>query len=477
MTWRLLLLLATAACSAPVARPLPQQHWLPSPDVAAAQPPDAQPSDAQPPDAQPSGAQPRPPVPAPTASERALLDLPTVLRLAGTKPLAIEVAKAQAQAAAADETRALARFVPALRPSIAFNRVEGRVQNSPGLLFDTNRQSTFGGATVDLTVNPGDAWFDHLAAVRRTRAAELGVQAAQHLEIGRAVRLYYDLVQARATVQIASRALAHAQQLLQLQEARWRGGRAVEADVLRAKAHVAAAEGTHASQEAFADGFAAELATLLLLPDDLELVPADPAIAPIRLAVADRALPELLARALRQRPDLRAAEALADAATAEDRRAEYGWLFPELRVGAVGGGFGATPSDFNGREEYFAALQWELGLGGIARSRRADAQRLEALARAAAVGQRVRAELIAARAAIRAADARVDAAQRQAEAADAALRLVEVRHRQGDALLVEVLDADRSTTAANTELIAAICAHNRAQLELVRLVGGPLAGE
>ena len=67
----------------------------------------------------------------------------------------------------------------------------------------------------------------------------------------------------------------------------------------------------------------------------------------------------------------------------------------------------------------------------------------------------------------------MSASRQEVAAASAALKLVKLRNREGRVLLLEVLDAERVATQARIGLVEAICAHNRAQFGLHRLVGGP----
>ena len=63
------------------------------------------------------------------------------------------------------------------------------------------------------------------------------------------------------------------------------------------------------------------------------------------------------------------------------------------------------------------------------------------------------------------------AARDEIAAASAALELEKLRHEAGKSLFLVVLFAERVQTEARIKLIRAICAQNRAQFELHRLVG------
>jgi len=157
---------------------------------------------------------------------------------------------------------------------------------------------------------------------------------------------------------------------------------------------------------------------------------------------------------------------------ADHSRAANSWLFPELRLGTNLGAFGPTFGNLNDQEQYYTGVQWELAFGDIAGTQIADARRREAPVRLQDTRNQVRADLVTAVATLTSAKAQLAAAEREVEAAQAALQLVEGRYRGGDTLLLEVLDAERTAIAASINLINAI-AQNRAQFDLLILVGGP----
>lgn len=439
-------MIAVGGCAAPTAPPMEPINWLPT-----------------------GGTFELPPV---QPGNDYALDLPTVLKLAGTKPLAIELAVARAQEAAAEEDAAFSKWLPSLQPRLSFLRTEGRVQSTQGNFLDVEKQSSFAGGAVDLSIDLADAWYERLSAAQRRRSAELGIRSAQHINVGKAVELYYELVRHAASLQILERSIEHATKLVGVEEARASAGRGLNAHVLRASAHLALVEGQRASAVAGLEATSAQMTALLLLPDGVRLVAVEPEIAPIHFAEADLDLPDLLDLALSARPDLGQAEAIARAVEFDHDRAAWGWLLPDLTVGAGHGSIGTVPSELEDQELYYATVEWDWGFGGIANARAADARRIAARIDVQRMRREIRSDVQSVKARLTSATIRMAAAARGAEAARAAHTLVGAQHREGKALLIELLDAERANTEASINLVLAIGEHNRSQFELRQLIGG-----
>jgi len=413
-------------------------------------------------------------VPAPRTEEGVSipLDLVSLLELAGSRPLAVETARARADAAQARADEASYQWLPSVNPRFRFNHFDGFDMRTDGSFIDVRKQNAYAGAGIEFRLDPGSAVFETAAEAQRARAARLGIRLELHLQTDRAIALWYDLIQAEVSLQVAAETKAHAEGLVEVQEARARVGASLEADVLRARAFAASVDGQVARFEALARAHAAELRALLLLPDDWQLMAIDDALAPIEFPEADLGLPQLLERALAHRPDLQQADALAAAADADLNYADYVWLIPELSAGAAYGGFGFNPSEFEDQAVYFVGIEWDWSFGVLARQQERAAQSRIAHLSAAQLRNRIRSQLAGARARLDSARARIVAARREVEASQAAVKLVEAHHSSGDALIVELLAAQRAHAEARINLVRAICNHNRTQFELRRLAGG-----
>ncbi|MEE2888767.1 MAG: TolC family protein, partial [Planctomycetota bacterium] len=359
------------------------------------------------------------------------LNLETILSLAGQRPLEIALARAKAAEAMARESLAESRWLPTLNPRIAMVRHEDRLQDTVGNLLDVDKQNAFGGAGVGVLFNPARAYYDTLIAAQHRRAAELGIQSVQHVNVETAVRMYYDLVQDVAGLQIAEQTERQATELVKVQQAARTAGRGLEADVLRAKAFLASAKGRVARAGAAVQQANARLAGLLVLPDQSQLIPTEQAVVPIDFGEAELEIKVLLDRATSNRPDLQQARSMIAAADGERAREAWSWLLPELHLGADYGTYGATLSRASKREDYFADLQWRVDFGTPARARAADARHMQAELRMQTSLLKLRTDLRVAVAEVRATNSQITAAREEIAAATAALDLVKLRNREG----------------------------------------------
>ncbi len=408
------------------------------------------------------------------SSSRALpLDLARVLQLAGSEPIAVKAALLRAREAAALEDEAALRFLPDLLVGAAFQHLDGETQSTEGRFLDVHKQNTEAGGSLALELSLGDAWYQGAIAEQNRRAAEFGLDAARLVSAVDAVDAYYDLLESRLARNVTTQARDHARALVDIQTARRSGGTGLQADVLRAEAFAASIDGRVAAAEVQVTTAREHLAAILLLPSSWQLTSDALDVTLLSFPEADDDQ-DLAFLALANRPDVASARARSAAAMAASRGASRSWLFPEIGVRADFGAFGSTPGSLRDREDVFVGVHWRLSARQFALARAADLRAERATLDVAdlevRIGQRVRltkARIVAAR-------AQLTAATRETTAAAAALDLLRTRRDAGNALLVEVLDAERADTEARLRYFGLLCEHNRAQLQLKLDVSGRL---
>jgi outer membrane protein TolC len=269
---------------------------------------------------------------------------------------------------------------------------------------------------------------------------------------------------ARATLQQLDADLQHAKLLLQ-------AGKLQQVDVLRLDAERARVEQQLLQADTAALGARRRLAVLLGLPDGTELGLVDIDTTPPALPWSEE---EAVARARRDRPDAKVAEANRHAAELgiSVSRASYA---PNVSLVGIyshainGQSFGTTAdSAFIG-----VSLDWNLWDWG---KRAAEVEATRALSRQArltqvALGDQIAVDTRARWQAARTAQATVEVTARGLAAATEAQRLLAARFAQGAATTVEVLDAE--TALANAQAQAAIARYQYlvAWMALSRAVG------
>ncbi|MBX7101711.1 MAG: TolC family protein, partial [Myxococcaceae bacterium] len=292
-------------------------------------------------------------------------------------------------------------------------------------------------------------------------AAGSASDAAQaQLEAGeRAVREgieagYLRLFEARAALQVAQASQAQLGEQLAVAEARVQAGALTTADVLRvkvAKANIRQQELQAKVQESAAR---TALLTALDLPLDAQVEFAEPTSLEAEAAKPVPSLPEATGQALDRRPELRAAQASAEAAEASSR-ARLAALLPEVDLEAAyiridGQAFAAKDQAYVGVKASWPVWTW----GAQWYAHRAAAHQAEAarLTRDDADHQ-VRAEVSGRLEQLDAASSAVDVARTALESAEEAYRVTAAVVQAGSGTTTDLLDAQSALTQAKLNLV------------------------
>ena len=355
---------------------------------------------------------------------------------------------------------------PELFVGSRWSRVNGVVQGSDGgLLSDIDKRNANLGASIRMSIDIAGMTHGIDAAIARASAANWDWVNAELAAEPAAAILYYDLLEAQANAEIAAAAQESAAAFHSLAEARFQAGATLETDVLRAFAYLAEARQNHVESRAAFAISSTRIAELLGLDPLITLSPSDP------LEVHELVM-DVEEVSIESHPAIEAANARLAAAKARVAEQRTGVLFPELVLDAGYNNFGQGYRALNRQESVSAALAWDLSPALFAKAELVQAQLLRAEHDAEAAQRSISAELVRAQIATLSASELLETTLRRVEAALAAVALERVRHEAGDALFIELLDAEVSLRRAETAKAAAICAPNRAQHLLRQALGG-----
>jgi outer membrane protein TolC len=376
-------------------------------------------------------------------------------------------------------------WLPNLTSGVTYQRHDGQIQDTPGNIFTTSRQSLFAGGGAVARVETADALFLPLIA-RRLTAAEAAAARATLVNVQLDVAsTYLDLLSVTAARAINADTLARAEEMLRLAEAADATGvNKTPADVPRARTEVGLRRQEAIDLQGRQAVVSARLAQLLLLDPTVDLVPADPAVVPVTL-VPDRPLPDLIATAVAYRPELASYRALASAAEGRLRQAQLGPFIPRFEMSYVGGTFGgghnATFDNFGPRGDAVASATWEfrnLGLGDIAAARERGVQLAGANARIVEAKAQVSAEVVAAAKTAHFRTQTLSTAQDAIRQAIEMFRRLEVSQfgMAGNRNLYDALEpllAIQALNQARTQYLTEVIEYNRAQFRLYAALGQP----
>ncbi len=414
------------------------------------------------------------------------IDLPTALRLVNASNPTIALAQQRVEEAYARLSQAQLLWLPDLISGPAYERHDGRLQDTVGNILTTSKSDFFMGGGTALRIESSDALFAPLIARQLVRATEAAsVTTSQNVQLEAALA-YLDLLQVHGQLAINADILARDQELQRRAEGAVKAGLSkTPADLNRARTEVQLRLQERINLSGQARVVSARLARLLLLRPTVGLVPAEPAIVPIRLVDEEGSLDDLVAQGLLNRPELAEGRALVAAGLARWRQARLGPLFPRLEVaytaGTFGGGVDASVNNFGPRGDGIACAVWELhnlGFGDRARMRERRAQYNQATLHVIEIQSRVAEEVTAAAQSARARRETLLAAQSAVREASEMWRILErasflmlTPQRQLDAL--EAVLAVQALAQARTTYLNEVIEFNRAQFQLFVALGQP----
>jgi outer membrane protein TolC len=420
--------------------------------------------------------------PAPAAEDSTYpIDLATALRLAGAQNLDVQLARNAVDEAHANYTSAVERFLPALVPSASYLRHTGRDQQVDGTVMDVPKHSDTVGAYLTAQIPVGDAIFTALQTHQLVTAADAGATAQERNSGLAAAQQYFDLVSARALVDVVSQALSISQSYEQQLNEAVRIGIAFKGDAVRVQTQTQRLQLELTRAQERQRLAAARLAQTLHLQPLVELTPAEREPAPLALAGLNAPPKELIRTALDNRPEL--ARSTAEIAAAEQARrgAIYGPLIPTIGGQAFGGEFNGGPGDTtaNGgsRQDYTVGLSWKVGPGGLFDLGRIRANRAKLSAaelRDEKLRDQIGNEVVDGYTQVQSLFEQLRVARLNLSAAEETLRLTRHRKELGVGVVLEDIQAQQELLQARSDLVTIVTQLNQQQYALLHSVGAPL---
>jgi len=424
---------------------------------------------------------------APPAPEARSITLSQALLSALQNNLALRVAFFEVQVTRAQLEQALAAKGGAVTGTLGYTRTSERATS---FVIPAN---TFGPGlppaetTITFPVSP-DVYVVNLgyqypiysggrleAQIALARAGVKGAEAALERtkqEVALQTKLaYFQVLVAQAALQVAQQNVAQAEETLRIAQARVRAGTSPRFDEIQAEVNLAnARQGLVRARNGVAVATQG-LAAVLALPLDVPLRPQETMeVVPVTTPLAD-----LVARSLRERPELAEHRARVEAAEAALALARAGGR----PVVGLSGGLSLDGIGTGG-----VALGWSIGLaatfplfdGGVTAAKIREAElRLEQLKVVQAqLRQSIELQVRQGMLNLGAAAEEVATAGAAIEQAREALRIAQVRFREGVGTNLEVISAQAALAQAEGARVQALFSYNTARAQLERAVGGPV---
>lgn len=481
--------IAFAEETKPPAKPAEQ---LPAPRALSEQPVFPEPASILPPAAQP-------------------IDLASALQLAGVQNAQILLARERVVASMAERQLAAAQFLPSLNAGTNVDVHNGNLQRSTGQILKVNRGDMYlglgAGAVGAGTVTvPGIVWnanvsqtiFTALVRRQEVRARQFSSDAARNDVLLQVATAYLELLRAEGRRAILVQTRDEAKEVARITANYARTGQGRQADADRAATELDQRNTEILQAEGDILSVAARLAQLLDLDPSLRLHATDGWVVPAPIVPDPIPLPELIAIALVQRPELGERRAAIRAAFLELRGARVLPFSPNVLLGYSAGTFGGGSNlvsegilqadgtvlqqgrfdSFAPRQDIDAVVYWtlrNLGVGNVALTRLAESNLRTSRLREIETLDRVRAEVAQAYARTHARFGQIDTSERAVDRSGHAFRedLNRTKNQQG--LPIEVLNSLRLLGRSRLAYLDAIVDYNRAQFELYVALGQPPA--
>lgn len=406
------------------------------------------------------------------------IDLATTLRLAGAQNLDVQLAHNAVEQAHAGYASALESFLPSIVPAARYLHHSGRTQAVDGSILDVTKHSEEQNLAVTGQIVIGESVFNSLQGRRLVSAAEAGASAQEQSVALQAAQQYFELVRARALVDVITQGLSVSQSYQQQLGEAVRIGIAFKGDQLRVETQSERLQLdlTRARQQQRLA--AARLAQTLHLDPLVELMPAEAEPAPLALADLNATPQDLLKNALENRPELLQSQALIAAAEQSRRGALYGPLLPTLGAQFSSGHLDGGPNDIDANggstRDRAIGLSWRIGPGGlfdVGRIRSTNAKLFAAQISNEKLRDEVSRQVIESYTRVQSLFEQVRVARLNMSSAAETLRLSRERKELGVGTVLEDVQAQQELVRARSDYVNSVTELNQEQYGLLRAVG------
>lgn len=440
--------------------------------------------------------------------ETSPIDLATAFAMIGIRNPEFLAAQQRVLEATAARQMAAVQFLPTINLGTSIDSHQGTLQQSDGNILKVQRDSMFIGAGASAiaagTVNvPGVIWNINVSETCYNFLISRQVQAQREANVVtvnnnvqlRLASAYLELVRAAGRRSICLRAREDNARVAKTTSdfARVGQGRAADAD--RAAAEMRQRDADVIDAEGMMLRASAKLAAIVGLDTAIRLEPTDHWVVPHSIVPDPIPLPELLAIALLQRPELSERHADIARMLLELDLAKQLPFSPNVLIGLSSGAFGGGSNlasesigsgvfargqerfgNFQSRTDFDVVVYWtvrNLGVGNQAQIEASASRARQSQLQQLTVMDQIRAEVASA-------SYRVRARLQQIRTAEAAVQEAEQgwsedlqRAFANEGLPIEVLNSQRLLFRSRMALLDAIMTYNLAQFELYHALGNP----
>jgi len=409
------------------------------------------------------------------------INLATALRLAGAQNVEIKLVAEKVVLARAEHHAVQQQYFPWLAVGAGYHGHQENIQAVDGQILDVEKSSLDLGVAVKAQLEIGETYYRSLAARQLVKASEHALESQRQTSLHAAARAYFDLVRAQSEVKVAGEALHIASDYETQVKRAVDAGIAFAGDAYRIQTQVAADELSQRQAQEIRRIAAARLAEILHLDSTVNLVAADEAVGPLKLSPAAGALPGLVQRALRDRPEMHMTAAQREAARTSRDGAKYAPLFPAISAqysyGGLAGGRGTEIANYHESSDYGIGIYWRIGPGGLfdrARQESAESRLRSTELDADKLRDEIAREVVESKTRVASLAEQLTISERILASAQKTLELSRDRKEFGVGIVAETIQSEQDLTRARREYLGILASYNQACFTLRWALGALL---
>lgn len=414
-----------------------------------------------------------------------VVDWAMVLDLARASSLEIQIAGEKVNEANVQHQLSRLAWIPSLKIGTTWYNSQGNQQLIPGQIINANKSNLFAGGLASATIDPRKTCLDILRAKQQYCAKTGELDRVTRAELQKVSNAYIDLVAAQAGAAISSELQQLMGDLVERSRLLLQQGLLTEVNVLGKEQELQ--NSLQNSSEALAGHHAAsaQLVMLLDLEPGTRLVASWDHLAPVTLVDENTPEVELVDRALQQGPGIAEIESVLQAIAEQQQKARQLALLPTFNAQTGYGTFGGSPSstylaNFGNRFDAQAGAYWDVmeALGTRqtrelfnSKKRQAGLEHAKLRRQLEAGVSIARMRSIEARRRIVLAEKEVDLAIRRYSQSKKRMDADVSPSREIDLSSIEVMPAIGALARARQNYLQAVINYNKAQVELLYLIG------
>lgn len=439
----------------------------------------------------------------PADGEIVPIDLPAALQLAGFRSPEVLIAQQRVLVVTARQQLAAAQALPNLNGGTNYDAHTGVLQQASGAIINVQREALYVGAGLNAVaagsvnlpglqynLNVGETYFNYLISRQETERSWAAATTQRNNTLLQLSTAYCRLVQAQGTRAIRGRIRDEAAEIARITASYAKVGQGRPADAERAATELGRRNADLLAADLEIAEASARIGQILNMESSVQLRSSENWAVPRSITPDLIPLPELIAIALYQRPEMAERRAQVHAAMLELQSARLLLFSPQFIAGFSDGQFGGGSDlnasqtgksrfgNFDNRTDGDVVLYWSirnLGLANRSLIKMATAKLAATDFEQTQQLNEIRAEVADAYARTQSRAAQLDIRQQAVITSERSFTADLKRTRAGEGRPIEVLDSLRLVARSQQEYLDTIAEYNQAHYELYVAIGQPPA--